>query len=140
MVWEILNAFSGIRLDELNGRKINRPENSIALSTMVHQEFDSLCLCFKATDIVNTYKVLRWKAAALLPVPETITFVSRGDVPVPDPRYLAVHAACAKVVHQSGMAEILDELFNELEQTRVLSSDGSSVHLLHHALNVILVQ
>lgn len=53
MVWEILNAFSGIRLDELNGRKINRPENSIALSTMVHQEFDSLCLCFKATDIVS---------------------------------------------------------------------------------------
>lgn len=53
MVWEILNAFSGIRLDELNGSKINRPENGIALSTMAHQEFDSLCLCFEPTDTVS---------------------------------------------------------------------------------------
>lgn len=72
-------------------------------------------------------------------LPETVSFVSRSNIPVPDPRYLALHAACAKVVHQSGMAEILDKLIEDLERTDVLSSDGSSANLLHHALMMAAV-
>ncbi|KAG8955561.1 hypothetical protein FRC04_007552 [Tulasnella sp. 424] len=76
---------------------------------------------------------------AMLRLPDTVTFIPRSDIPVPDPRYLALHAACAKVVHESGMAEILDNLLRELERTSVLSTDGSTAHLLRHALEIIAV-
>lgn len=69
-----------------------------------------------------------------------MSFDGGSKVPVPNPSYLALHAACAKVVHASGMAKFLDEVIEDLELTPVLSSDGSSAHLLHHALAMVAVQ
>ncbi|KAG8900846.1 hypothetical protein FRC00_010814 [Tulasnella sp. 408] len=131
--WQLLSTFSGIPLEELNGTKIDCPENGVALGHMFHDLFDRLLLCFEATDDPNIYRVLSWTRGDY-GLPKTVSFVSRHRIPVPDPRYLALHAACAKVVHQSGMAEILDELLEDLERTDVLSSDGSSASLLHHTL------
>lgn len=53
-VWQVISAFSGISLDELNGNNINRPENGIALDHMVHRWFGELSLCFEATAQVRT--------------------------------------------------------------------------------------
>jgi hypothetical protein len=52
------------------------------------------------------------------------------EMPVPDPRYLCLHAACAKIAHMSGMGELMDHWDNELEETGVLASDGSTTPLL----------
>lgn len=35
--------------------------------------------------------------------------------PLPDPRYIAFHAAVAKVAHMAGMAEHLDEINRKYE-------------------------
>ncbi|KAG8920914.1 hypothetical protein FRC01_000527, partial [Tulasnella sp. 417] len=138
-VWQVIEAFSGIRLDELNGNLINRPENGIALDTIIHTEFGQLSLCFVATEVAHIYKVKTW-TRELEDVPDTVTFVSREEVPLPDPRYLALHAACANVVHASGMAEILDRAFDDLESRPALSTDGSSAYVLQHALATIMVR
>lgn len=157
-VWQVIEAFSGISLDDLNGNLINRPENGITLDSIIHKEFGRLSLCFVATEVVSivprniastllftkgrkahTYKVQNWNIK-LRDIPETVTFVPRAGVPLPDPRYLALHAACAKVVHASGMAEILDRAFDDLESMPTLSNDGSSAYVLQHALATIIVR
>ncbi|KIO19098.1 hypothetical protein M407DRAFT_83235 [Tulasnella calospora MUT 4182] len=141
MIWQVITAFSGIPLDELNGDNINRVESGITLESAMHQLFGSLSLCFEATDEVNTYRMRYWGIPRRIQsiIPDTVTFVPRAEIPVPDPPFLALHAACAKVVHQSGMAEILDKFCRDLERTAVLSTDGSSAHLLSHALEMIAV-
>ena len=53
---------------------------------------------------------------------------------LPDPRLLALHAACARVTHMSGVAEAFNEVECDVEDTRVLAYDGSSAHLLDHLL------
>jgi hypothetical protein len=52
------------------------------------------------------------------------------EMPVPNPLYLRLHAACAKIAHMSGMGELIDHWENELDEMDVLASDGSSMPLL----------
>lgn len=54
--------------------------------------------------------------------------------PLPDPRYLELHAACARVAHLSGAAEYIDQILREEEVTKVLAFDGGSSDLLNHIL------
>jgi hypothetical protein len=44
--------------------------------------------------------------------------------PLPDPRYLAFHAAVAKVVHLSGMAEHLDSMMEKYKSGPVLLDES----------------
>ena len=53
---------------------------------------------------------------------------------LPDPKLLGLHAACARVAHLSGAAKAFDQLESDVEETLVLSSDGSSARLLDYLL------
>jgi len=53
---------------------------------------------------------------------------------LPNATYLRIHAACCRVAHLSGAGEYMDKTLEDLEDTRVLSKDGSSAHLLSFAL------
>ena len=75
-----------------------------------------------------------------IPQGEIITFHSADpQIPLPDPRYLAIHAACAKVCHASGAAEVIEKMLREYEEIPVLATDGSS-NILEHALHMISVR
>jgi hypothetical protein len=64
-----------------------------------------------------------------------ITFQAAESGPaLPNPDYLGIHAACCRVAHLSGAAEHMDKILEDLEDTRVLSNDGSSAHVLSFAL------
>jgi hypothetical protein len=66
----------------------------------------------------------------------SVTFSSSlGDALLPNPRLLALHAACARVVHMSGAAEAFVEFERDVEYTRVLAFDGSSARLLNHLMS-----
>jgi len=56
----------------------------------------------------------------------------------PDSQLLALHAVYARVAHMSGAAKAFDELEDDVEGTRVLDSDGSSVHLLDYLLKPVV--
>ena len=64
----------------------------------------------------------------------TITFQTETDIPLPDPDYLRIHAACCRVAHLSGATGYMDKILEDLEAMRVLSKDGSSAHVLSFAL------
>lgn len=63
-----------------------------------------------------------------------ITFQTATDLPLPNPDYLSIHAACCRVANLSGAAEHMDIVLEDLEDMRVLSKDGSSAHVLSFAL------
>jgi hypothetical protein len=60
-----------------------------------------------------------------------VTFTSPDckRYPLPDPRYLAFHAAVAKVVHMAGIAEHLDEILWKTEDIRALSDESGAEYL-----------
>jgi hypothetical protein len=52
------------------------------------------------------------------------------EMPVPNPRYLRLHAACAKIAYISGVGDLMDQWDYEIDNMDVLASDGSSMPLL----------
>jgi hypothetical protein len=65
----------------------------------------------------------------------TITFMSSDPrLSLPDPQYLALHAARAQVAHLSGAAEYIETTYRKLEDMKVLASNGSSADTLSFAL------
>lgn len=60
------------------------------------------------------------------------------ELPLPEPRLLALHAVCVRVAHMSGAAEALDELDRDVEATRVLARDGASANLLYMKLSPLV--
>ena len=63
------------------------------------------------------------------------TSVDPDLFPLPDRRYLTLHAAIAKVVHMAAMAEYLDDLVRKYENICVLS-DESHVEYLDGLLRI----
>jgi len=127
--------------------------NLLSLENRMHTEFDRLNLWFEDTDEPNRYTVcvsnrargceryirycgyLHADGARLF-----VTFSSRHqNLCLPDPRLLALHAACARVAHMSGAAEAFDEFERDIEDTSVLAFDGSSARLLDHCLTPFAV-
>lgn len=59
-------------------------------------------------------------------------------LPLPDPRFLDLHAACCKVAQMSGAAEYVDRLVRDLEEMQVLGEDGGSADVLVYAMSRLL--
>jgi len=79
--------------------------------------------------VVHTYH-LRAKG-----LPTTVTFTSAvPGLPLPDPRYLALHAACAQVAHIPGAGGYVGTVFRKTEDVKCLASNGLSAQALEYAL------
>lgn len=96
---------------------------------------------------------MRYKVGArenILPpgVPKSITIPADLQQPeqpklsysLPNPYYLRIHAACARIAHLSGAADCVGGFVQDLEETHVLASDGTSLPLLDTALQVAAVK
>ncbi|KAJ7643827.1 hypothetical protein FB45DRAFT_282536 [Roridomyces roridus] len=120
--------------------------NILSLTTDVHIIFDKLMLALEpVVDKPNTYDVVfadPETAIGFFGLKNQITLTNFVDtrkfrldgeleLPLPDPRLLALHAVCVRVAHMSGAAEALDEFDRDMEETSVLAEDGASAHLLN---------
>ena len=87
-------------------------------------------------DPVNHYRLAASKPFLIREVPAQVqlTTPDPSNYPLPNPRYLALHAACARVAHLSGAAEYIEGILRDMEDTKVLANDGSSCDVLYHAL------
>ncbi|KAH9945326.1 uncharacterized protein BXZ73DRAFT_96312 [Epithele typhae] len=149
--WSILERFGyPDALKELNGHKCHRLSNVLTLSEESHTLMDRLCLWYESTGEPNTYNLKTYppELRAGNGWPAQVTFKIRDDLGIPglprpeedhselpNPDYLALHAACCKVAHLSGAAEPLeDSIFHDPESHRVLAQDGSSADVLYEEL------
>jgi len=137
-VWTIMQCFGYEDLPErFNGAGIHSLDNIMTLDPSIHTWFDKLQLWFEATDgAENAYVVCATEETHLYSCKANpITFEStRIDLPLPNPTYLRIHAACCRVAHLSGAGEHMDKILEDLDDIRVLSKDGSSAHILSFAL------
>ncbi len=56
-------------------------------------------------------------------------------LPLPDARFLALHAACCKVAHMSGAAERIEKVVRDMGELQVLAEDGGSADVLIYAMS-----
>jgi hypothetical protein len=64
---------------------------------------------------------------AYLPNDGHVTFTAHDSrYPLPDEKLLAVHAAVAAILHASGMAEVIDRILQDRDETPCLATDGST--------------
>ncbi|KAH9004547.1 hypothetical protein EDB86DRAFT_3240513 [Lactarius hatsudake] len=138
--WNILGCFGYEDLpDKLKGNGIHSLDNVMTLELSVHHSFDQLKMWFEAVKgSPNTYTI---KATgplflALCKAADCKITLTSADsrFPLPNPEYLEIHAACCRVAHLSGAGEYMDKVLEDLEDTRVLSEDGSTAHMLSFAL------
>lgn len=129
-VREVIGRFSGEDLlHELTGNEINRLENVLTLNTDEHTYFGKLKCWFEPYGDEPNDNIVRARYAlnGIYPKDKVVRFETSSELlPVPDPRYFALHAACAQVVHASGLGEYIDRIIRDVEKMNVLPEDGSS--------------
>ncbi|KAJ6542239.1 hypothetical protein DFH09DRAFT_47350 [Mycena vulgaris] len=129
--------------------------NILSLITDLHIAFDALKLAFEPTadNEPNTYDVVfayPQTAIGFFGLKNRITLTNFADtrkfkqagglleLPLPEPRLLALHAVCVRVAHMSGAAQALDDLDQDVEDTLVLARDGASANLLYMKLSPLV--
>ncbi|KAK7680287.1 hypothetical protein QCA50_016527 [Cerrena zonata] len=145
-VWTVLSNFGEPNLvNELRGANTHRLENILTLDYTPHNWFDQLNMWFDKVDPLDQndhrYFVRLAEAIGSFVYPEfpkEIEFVNHAPdfitLPLPDYRYLRIHAACAKIAHLSGASEYIDQVFQDIERMPALANDGSSADVLSNAL------
>ncbi|KAH7333911.1 hypothetical protein B0J17DRAFT_721147 [Rhizoctonia solani] len=136
-IWTIACMFGGIPNEEVNGTGIHHLRNILTLETSVHTNFDNLEIWLELVlEFENRYEVKKRDHFVGRDLPRFVTLSSASsELPLPDPRYIAYHAACARVIKLSGAAEHISQVLRNVEETKVLSEDGTSGKLLDHLLS-----
>ncbi|TFK62455.1 hypothetical protein BDN72DRAFT_777064 [Pluteus cervinus] len=130
-VHTILDRFGRVdTIAELNGANVHRLENILTLSPEFHDWFDQLRFWLERDPTPTAVT-----SAMLVTLGSRITFTTHDSTthPLPSPRLLELHAACARIAHLSGAGEYADKVLRDMETIGVLANDGSS-DVLTHAL------
>ncbi|KAK0225302.1 hypothetical protein IW262DRAFT_1479778 [Armillaria fumosa] len=137
----VIERFSGISVvKELDRNYIHRPENTFTISDGLHTAFDQLTFSLHPieSDDNNIYEIHTYPSGlnALFRLPDRVmlTDATNGNIPLPDRRYFQLHDASARIAHLSGAGEVMEQLFQDMEDVKVLAEDGGSNHLLSLAL------
>ena len=84
----------------------------------------------------NEYKLATIEPVFINGLPSIVTFKSTRleALTLPEPRYLAWHASCARVLHLSGAGEYIEQVRREEQELPVLASDCTGVGVLSFAI------
>ncbi|GBE87980.1 hypothetical protein SCP_1202060 [Sparassis crispa] len=140
-VWAVLDHFGkvGVVDHQLNEGGMHRLQNVMTMSLDAHIFFNALEIWFKEIG-ADRYRLCAQRDSVLTvlgvdinnPVIQLAT--TDAGLPLPDPRLLSLHATCAKVAHLSGAGEYIDAILRDMEELKLLASDGGSAHVLQDAL------
>ncbi|KAK0440114.1 hypothetical protein EV421DRAFT_808374 [Armillaria borealis] len=139
---DVVKRFGDISVvEELNQTNIHSAQNTFTVSPEFNGPFDRLRISLQPVGHedsnayqINTYPPNRY---ALYGLPERVTLMdasASGQIPLPSRRYFQLHDACAKISHLSGGGEVVEQLFRDVEDLKVLAEDGGSSDLLSLAL------
>jgi len=133
---------------------VHHLSNILTMDSSYHHLFDKLEFWFEETETPNKYKfctaisshfdldsppnetpMIEFKVN-----PKALKAFPGKEFPLPDRKLLTIHAACARVAHMSGAAEYIDEFDRDVEDTLVLSTDGSDAPLIIGRLELELIK
>ncbi|KAI1791662.1 hypothetical protein LXA43DRAFT_919976 [Ganoderma leucocontextum] len=135
-LWLILERFGyGHIHDELRGDKVHRLENVLTLDCTLHSAFGNMTMWFEEVEgQADCYHVAvsdpKWyDDIGRFGLPHEIQFVAHANLPLPNPGYLHIHAACCRVGNLSGAADYLHWMFDEMGS---LDKTGKTDHALRY--------
>jgi len=135
-VLTVLERVGGIVPDDLHGDLINRLSNIITMNAEHHGCFDQLDWWMEPASSGDPHHYVVRYIQPILNLPSEVRFTSSNPLlELPDPRFIAIHAACCRVAHLSGAAEYIEDIYRKTEMTYVLADNGSSAELLQFALS-----
>ncbi|CAE6432736.1 unnamed protein product [Rhizoctonia solani] len=141
--WAVLQNFSVMELQaDLCGHNINRLSNILTLTLDQHYFFGRLTAWLEPTEEgEHAYRVCATHQFHKFPKGKVVQFTTHDiqKLPLPDPRFLAIHAACAKVLQASGVGKRIDRILWDREELLALPEDGSS-DFLFYALQGISIR
>ncbi|KAH6892759.1 hypothetical protein BKA70DRAFT_1162059 [Coprinopsis sp. MPI-PUGE-AT-0042] len=118
--------------EELNGPKGHNLGNVLTLSTSLGIMFQGLQVWLEEDPDAtgpNQYTLHADLSYVIKGLPHRLSILNHQqelDLPLPDPRYLKLHASLCRISLLSGASEYMEELKEEHERISVLKSDGSS--------------
>ncbi|KAF8529181.1 hypothetical protein BU17DRAFT_80370 [Hysterangium stoloniferum] len=122
MTWVMIKNWTSVSIQGLMGVGINNPSNGILFCPNGHQLFGNFRFWFEPTEGQHCY-VVTSRFTALNGI--LVDFRSMSGVSPPDPQYIAIHAAFAKVMGASGAAEYLECILRDQEDI-VSAFDGTA--------------
>ncbi|CAE6500615.1 unnamed protein product [Rhizoctonia solani] len=136
-IYTIPYLFGDISENQLHGPRVHDLRNTLTLESGVKTCFDRLQIWLEPTgEAENQYVIARREDYNCRGLPKVVTFSSASPtLALPDPQYLALHAAFGPVIKLTDAAGFIARVLQEAEDTRVLSEDGSSGELLNHLLS-----
>lgn len=149
--WAMLRNWAAMDVQSLAGGLINHGSNAILLCLNARHEFarfncffiatvslarrfspwlppESRCtnltlLTLSSQDEPHHYQVMDRQRRVS---EHTFTDLSRENISLPSPKFLAVHAAFARVLHESGAGDYLESMHEDTEDIATFASDGST--------------
>ncbi|KAF8531797.1 hypothetical protein BDD12DRAFT_766395 [Trichophaea hybrida] len=130
-------------LATLTPEGINDPSNALMMCDTLHTIFGQFRVCLEPLEADdNSYKIVKLRKfpivfSSRLPPDGIVRLVNHSNpfsdyIPLPNKKYLEVHAAVAKILHATGLAESLDKALREGDVLACFAEDGTSdiYHLL----------
>ncbi|KLJ07872.1 hypothetical protein EMPG_16654 [Blastomyces silverae] len=114
---------------------VNDSENLMTLLAPVHTAFGKFQIAFEPADEEHTYRLELYRFPTYLhphlPEPDennerVVRFTKHANYKLPSRALLSAHAAVARILHATGMARIIDQIFRDREELRCLAEDGST--------------
>ncbi|KAA1472197.1 hypothetical protein DENSPDRAFT_778029 [Dentipellis sp. KUC8613] len=118
--WSIIKSFGYVSIQpKLEGSDMHSLQNLLTLAIDVHRAFNGLKLWLEPiSGAPNRYRILsRYDPREIDIVNPVVHFTSHTDppLPLPDPDYLHIHAACCKIALMSGASGLYDQLEQDME-------------------------
>ncbi len=129
MTLAVLNMFDHGIIQLIQGPDIDQPQNAITLTLSYHRHFGNFEIFFEAVQgSPHTYQIHTFLPSLLVPgfpITRSLYLTENRNIDPPLPRFLAVHAAIARILHLSGAGEYIQKLLDDLEE-KVVQVDGST--------------
>ncbi|KAG1720571.1 uncharacterized protein EDB91DRAFT_1280582 [Suillus paluster] len=151
--WNIIRHYSGISEETIQDmeRLVDDPSNSMMLEPYAHTVFDKLKVYLEQMEREDEYVVKevssgRWIHRNILD--RTITFRNHTaptrDIPLPNPHFIALHAAISRILHMSGAAEVFAQILDRYDGAAggnaiILKSNGNPVHQLSSMMSALYI-
>ncbi|CAE6363955.1 unnamed protein product [Rhizoctonia solani] len=135
-VWPMAHLFGDIPENSLKGDRTYGLGNALTLERGIGCCFANLQIWLEPTGMAkHQYFIKRREEYNCRELPAVVTFSSTlSDLELPDPQYLALHAAVSRVIKFTDAVGIIERVIDDEEEIKVLSEDGSSGQLLNHIL------
>ncbi|KAF8218654.1 hypothetical protein L208DRAFT_1348855 [Tricholoma matsutake] len=115
----------GNKAKALYGGQVNSLHNVITMAITLHSKFDTFNLWLEPVPGQYTVPTPSHVTFSVEPSAAATTETMNRELTLPDPALIAIHAVCAYVINLSGAAEQADQILRDMENTTVLSKDGS---------------